>query len=254
MGETLHARIHLNDIAEYAKGPYEFVNDDEQFDANANAYNHYFTEDDRGTVSKAFEVFQAAIGDDAINRPSFKIRCALPPYAECTGDPKDPDDPTDVFALADPTPEDLNVPGRVQPGPRHMVICPGLWEQPRLPSTDEEVEEYCQGGQYYTEWETGVHTLMHELSHLDSFGLIMEWGTMHEPASEHLPEFDFHGTTDWQGSSSVSARRLRTADPIDPENDWIPLYRNAENHAGLALEYSVKAKCGVDDVPTLPPP
>ena len=83
-----------------------------------------------------------------------------------------------------------------------------------------------------------AHTLMHELSHLDTFGLKNGWGELTADPVDKWPAIQFHGTDDWGGDSDpFSARELRE----DTENgEAIPLYRNAESLAALALGMHIR--------------
>ena len=78
-----------------------------------------------------------------------------------------------------------------------------------------------------------AHTLLHEITHLDSWGVEAGFDTQHVDADEDekLPEFDYHGTNDWKGDgSSGNARRLTNS----KAKNRIPNFKNAESFAACA--------------------
>lgn len=77
---------------------------------------------------------------------------------------------------------------------------------------------------------------MHEVSHLDRWGLFAEMESRHELATPYLAEYDYHGTIDYvdttpgpEASSAQIARNLRNA------VTGTKTYWNAESLAAFAL-------------------
>lgn len=76
-----------------------------------------------------------------------------------------------------------------------------------------------------------AHTLLHEVTHLDSFGVLAGLPSWVQFSNDQLPPFSYHGTRDWNFISTPgNARQLKIEAPVD-----FPNTRNAESYAGFAL-------------------
>lgn len=77
------------------------------------------------------------------------------------------------------------------------------------------------------------HTLLHEITHLDTFGIaagLPEY-TVDEDPDKKVPSFKTHATDDWQGrGDAAQARRLKTTKAAFKIETW----QNAENFAAAA--------------------
>jgi hypothetical protein len=90
---------------------------------------------------------------------TFSVRCAKPDDAECKGA---------SLALTDAKPQDGAT-------PREMKIC-SLFFRSGLTKKNLDSKKYdgdrrgswCQEGQRFRDFETGGHTLLHEMTHLDA--------------------------------------------------------------------------------------
>ena len=78
---------------------------------------------------------------------------------------------------------------------------------------------------------TPGHTLLHEISHLDTFGLAAGYPKETQPPKNGVPEFKYHGTIDWKGISTAgNARVLKTSKAKNKPETW----QNAESFAASA--------------------
>jgi hypothetical protein len=78
---------------------------------------------------------------------------------------------------------------------------------------------------------TPGHTLLHEISHLDTFGLAAGYPEETQPPKNGVPEFKYHGTIDWKGKSTAeNARILKASKAKNKPETW----QNAESFAASA--------------------
>ena len=76
------------------------------------------------------------------------------------------------------------------------------------------------------------HTLLHEITHLDTFGLAVGLSKDQDPGddNENIPPFDYHGTVDWNDIGDASNAR----DLKNEKDAEIDTYENAESWAAMA--------------------
>jgi hypothetical protein len=76
-----------------------------------------------------------------------------------------------------------------------------------------------------------AHTLLHEMSHLDSFGRLAEYPEETHQDNIILSTFKYHGTVDWNGkSTAANARTLKTSKAKNKPKT----FQNAESLAASA--------------------
>ncbi|KAM7212646.1 hypothetical protein V8F06_011974 [Rhypophila decipiens] len=219
-----------------------FVDGVNSFDPNKLAYAHYFRNEDRSKVADAFKALHDASNPAMSLAVSYNIQCAGEGAAGCaSGD----------LAFTQPFPEDFVGGGEIA-GVRKVIVCPGFFTESRttrrLPESQEEIDAYCQfkESKKFNEFETGAHTLLHEISHLDSFGRAAGYPVRNQEAGLHFPSYDYQGTDDWhQISTPGNARTLKSGNA----GDKIETFENAESLAAFSLEYWVATVCGLEDVP-----
>jgi hypothetical protein len=88
------------------------------------------------------------------------------------------------------------------------------------------------------------HTLLHEITHLDSFGVQARFP---EAAKEKDGKtfFKYHGTDDWEGNSRTSnARKLLGSSAKGRPETW----QNAESLAAAATEIYAMRVCSIKDI------
>ncbi|PGH16323.1 hypothetical protein AJ79_01865 [Helicocarpus griseus UAMH5409] len=179
--------VEVSGLAVVAYG--ELTAGDESRWKKNKGYTHYFKESD---YEKAKAAYNALLQPDF----AYVIQC-LDDIPDCKNS----------LAFTDPTPESYEGAGHER-GVRKVKLCPGFFEEKRtqrtLPSaTDKEgVEEFCrnQESKKVMDFEVAGHTLLHELTHLDSFGL--KAGYPEEEYKNSEMEYKYHGTVDWKPSSN----------------------------------------------------
>lgn len=96
---------------------------------------------------------------------------------------------------------------------------------------------------------TGLgHTLLHEISHLDSFGLAAGYAEHTEKTKDDEGvefEYRYHGTVDWKNKSTAgNARILKNSKARGRPENW----ENAESLAAAATEMGAMWRCDLTDI------
>lgn len=102
-----------------------------------------------------------AANNDPTNAPyTFSVRCAKADDAECNGGTS--------LAITDAKPQDGDT-------TREMKICPLFFTADQTKNNLDSKKydgdkrgSWCQLGQRFKDFETGGHTLLHEMTHLDA--------------------------------------------------------------------------------------
>ncbi|KAF2089452.1 hypothetical protein K490DRAFT_72221 [Saccharata proteae CBS 121410] len=135
--------------------------------------------------------------------------------------------------------------------PREMLICP-LYFTASVTANNLNSKKYdgdkrgswCQSGQKFKDFETGGHTLLHEMTHLDALG-----AAAGEPLHDGV-----HGTDDVDGYGddyTVAARAFLNDwvnDPGSLPTNALKPYQNAENLAASATENWFLLSCGFTNI------
>ncbi|WEW57133.1 hypothetical protein PRK78_002593 [Emydomyces testavorans] len=232
-----HVRKSLDQVSGLAVGAYGVLANGDGWKSNK-GYTHYFKESDYEQVKKAYELLMG-IGDSI----PFEIRCA--PQEECVaGD----------FAYADSTPESFEGHGLTK-GVRTITLCPPFFTDSRttgnLPPADDQegLKAYCKfkESKKVMDFEVGGHTLLHEITHLDAFGVAAGY-----PEVAYTPKragdfaYQYHGTIDWKDKSTAgNARNLKTSKVKNKPETW----QNAESLAAAATEIGAMWRCDLKDIP-----
>ena len=196
------------------------------------SYTHYFKDTDMERVKKAWDVLRwTATPSDLV---SFNIKCAPA---------KDPDCKKGDIGAADPTEETFSPVGR-----RVITLCPTFFERKaakrHLPTTPEGLKEYCKNHKkkHVDDFETGGVVLLHEITHLDDFGVKAGFPLVQEKGKD---PFFYHGTVDWNDKSTAwNARRLKDTDTMGKTERW----QNASSLSVSALEIYAMKVCGDNDI------
>jgi hypothetical protein len=183
-------------------------------------------------VKKAWDVLRwTATASDLV---SFNIKCASA---------KDPDCKGSDLGYADPTEETLPPVGR-----RVITLCPKFFERKEakrhLPTKYEELQKYCWNhkGKHINDFETGGDLLLHEITHIDDFGVKAGFPRVQEKGKN---PFFYHGTVDWNDKSTArNARRLKKTDTKGKTESW----QNASSLSASALEIFAMKMCGDTDI------
>lgn len=190
------------------------------------------------------------------------------------------------LASADPTPEDFDG-GPHEKGPRTVTLCPAFFRdnqtRRRLPGDDEAKKaEFCKDRQSKTlsDFQTGgmhfasmvcsvlltyicpAHTLLLEISRLDTFGVAAEYPEAAQAATNDVPEHTHHGAVDWRGKADAgNARALKTSKDQGKPATWqnagsLAAAATGEQfrdhiqapHADAITEMYAMAACGLKDI------
>ncbi|KAI9811401.1 MAG: hypothetical protein M1826_003191 [Phylliscum demangeonii] len=197
-----------------------------------NGYTHYFKDGDHDNALKGFE---------AVTKEGVRYNFHCVPKNEC---------PVGSFAHTDPTPESFAVKPHVK-GIRDITVCAQFLNDPRtkrkLPTNVQETKAYCEHkeSKKLHDFEIGGHTLLHEITHLDTYGLVAGLPQEQEGAKPPVPAFEYHGTVDWKGITTAgNARTLKTSKAkVRPET-----YQNAESLAAAATEMLVMEICDLKNI------
>jgi hypothetical protein len=92
------------------------------------------------------------------------------------------------------------------------------------------------------------HTLLHELSHLDSFGLAAGYPEVAHKKNDKNPndfDYSYHGTVDWKDKSTAgNARTLKGSKAKNRPETW----QNAESLAAAATEMGAMWRCDLTNI------
>ncbi|OJD37394.1 sgnh hydrolase [Diplodia corticola] len=210
----------------------------DDIDDDSTAFTHYLRTDDKKETKKLWKAIRK--NQDAGAPYKFNVRCAK----SCTGDEKD------SLAIADSTKVDDD------DTRREIKICPLFFTDDRtknnLASKSYEVDKrgsWCQTGQKFKDFETGGHTILHEMTHLDVVG---KEGDLPERTQDG---FSSHGTDDVQGYGddyTSAARAFLTSwvnDKDSMDDNALKPYQNAENVAAAATEWwFIKSCSNIDNI------
>ncbi|KAF2127461.1 hypothetical protein P153DRAFT_398793 [Dothidotthia symphoricarpi CBS 119687] len=230
-----HIQASLIQVSGLAVGAYGVLSEDANVWKKNKGYTHYFKETDFDRVKDIYQVLMSIGGSDS--KVQFNIVCA--PSCAPGG-----------FAFADPTEEDYEGNGHTK-GTRVVTICPEFFEDERttrdLPAAGDTdgLKRYCEfkESKKITDFEVGGHTLLHEISHLDSFGIAAGYPELTWKGAPF--EYKYHGTVDWKGKSTAgSARTLKNSKAKDKPETW----QNAESLAAAATEMGAMWRCDMTDV------
>ncbi|KAF2034827.1 hypothetical protein EK21DRAFT_107456 [Setomelanomma holmii] len=237
--QTKHIDNSLLQVSGMAVSGDGVLNQDKSKWSTNKGYTHYFKDEDYDMVKKAYDVLMT-IGEST-SKVKFNVKCGKEAANDC---------PVGGFAYADPTPESFEGHGHSK-GLRYLTICPQFFTSKRttgaLPTSDDKegLKKFCDGKETkkVMDYEVGGHTLMHEISHLDSFGLAA--GYPEETDNSEGYEFKYHGTVDWKGSSTAgNARVLKNSKAKNRPKTW----QNAESLAAAATEMGAMWRCDVTDI------
>ncbi|KAH7384512.1 hypothetical protein BKA66DRAFT_569763 [Pyrenochaeta sp. MPI-SDFR-AT-0127] len=200
--------------------------------ANINAYTHYFRTDQRTPPDhKMFEAAMTAaiysITPPNGNRPfEWKIEC-VPQAAGTACGPE-----SRAITEWEPNVENPT-----------MFICPSFHTARDTRRTLQE-DGICDNARnkVFADFETGGHTLLHELTHFDGFGILATMPLYTSPRSGGVAS---HGTDDWRQRTTQRLARDLVGNPQGGIDTW----RNAENHAAAATEYFFQTLCEIDNIP-----
>jgi hypothetical protein len=235
-------QTHLKEVGTLAKSAYQLLGQDKDKWSKNNGWKHYFKDEDHDKVRKAYEVLMT-VGTDK-QGIKYEVRCGTN-GKECGANTG--------FAYADATEESYAGPGYTK-GTRLITICPPFFtdenSKRNLPGNDADTKKYCENkeSKKILKFETGGHTLLHEMSHLDSFGVAAGY-----PEETHKKddkregdfEFKFHGTVDWKPQSNAgNARTLKNSKAKNRPERW----QNAESLAAAASEIYAMGKCDIKDI------
>ncbi|KAF2175777.1 hypothetical protein K469DRAFT_701472 [Zopfia rhizophila CBS 207.26] len=231
-----HITESLSQVTGLAVGAYGVLTDGDGWKTNK-GYTHYFKNEDYDKVKAAY---QQLMGNSPF---AFKIRCA--PESECV---------SGSFGFTDPTKEDFEGHGHTK-GVRVINLCPPFFTDKRTtgplpPANDEEgLKKYCEfkESKKLMDFECGGHTLLHEMSHLDSFGVAAGYPEVtHTPGGGEDFEYKYHGTVDWNNKGTAgNARTLKTSKAKNKPETW----QNAESLAAAATEMGAMWRCDLSDIP-----
>jgi hypothetical protein len=92
------------------------------------------------------------------------------------------------------------------------------------------------------------HTLLHELTHIDSFGLAVGYLEVTHKKNDKKDcdfEYTYHGTVNWKDKSTArNAWSLETSKAKDRPETW----QNAESLAAAATEMGAMWWCDLKDI------
>ncbi|KAI9829986.1 MAG: hypothetical protein M1826_005159 [Phylliscum demangeonii] len=242
-----------------------------------NGYTHYFQDADHDRALQAFRAltsdgvkydFQCLPANHCPSGP--RVLFASPPRARHPSHAPAPGlrplaRRRRPSAFADPTPETFSGGRHVKGVVRPIRVCAQFFTSPAtkrtLPTTAPESKAYCahKETKKLPDFETGGHTLLREISHLDSYGRVAglpetKRGAKKEGAKKEgakpaavLASFASHGSVDWRRRTDAgNARSLKTTSAAKAS---LPhTYQNAESLAAAATEMFVMQKCGVKNV------
>lgn len=224
-------------------------------DQSATAITHYLRAED---IESAKSLWSSVAANNDPTNPSytFSVRCAAADDASCKGGKGENSDrfvgtlrscylpvknsanktSLSSLAITDAQPQDGDT-------PREMLICP-LFFTAAVTKNNLNSKKYdgdkrgswCQTGQKFSDFETGGHTLLHEMTHLDALAKAAGLPSRSESDASH-------GTDDVDGFGDeyvVAARSFLDAwvnhqDELDP--NALKPYQNAENIAAAATEW-----------------
>ncbi|KAL8947581.1 MAG: hypothetical protein Q9183_007772 [Haloplaca sp. 2 TL-2023] len=131
------------------------------------AFTHYFRDEDYKRAKKWLSIITS--NNDPTNAPfTFSVRCAANDDEQCE-EPKG--GRTSSVAFTDSQPNTGDAEGR-----REMKICPFFFTGARTTRNlnSKKYEDrrggWCVTGQRFRDFETGGHSLLHEMTHLDAIG------------------------------------------------------------------------------------
>lgn len=234
------------------------------------SYSHYFETADATQVSSMFSSIQSGSSGDSGNafQLNFIISC------------KETDACKDSLAVTDSAPATNTFTPTIR-------LCPNFFTDIRTTTFLESHtlkrnpgrrdDSWCQPGQPFSFFETGGHTFLHEMTHLDQLGgqlyslhlspLSLNWRVSDTVAAglnerdTTDPNIKTHGTDDIYmiangydpTSPERSARKLK--------NDWatynndnskpkpvLERVENAEGYAASATEFWFQSKCGWTEI------
>lgn len=233
-----HVRDSLSQVTGLAVSAYGVLDDGDKWKTNK-GYTHYFKESDYDQVKKAYENL---LGGS--QHFKFEIQCKTE---------KDCEDHKGSFGWTDPTEESFEGRGHTK-GTRVINLCPIFFTDKRTtgalpPANDKEgLKKFCEHkeSKKIADFEVGGHTLLHEMTHLDSFGVAAGYPEKtHSPDKDADFEYKYHGTIDWKGISTAgNARTLKTSKAKDKPETW----QNAESLAAAATEMSAMWRCDLKDI------
>ncbi|KAF8242093.1 hypothetical protein K440DRAFT_674456 [Wilcoxina mikolae CBS 423.85] len=229
-----HLQTAQGEMIELAEHALAMASKGKDYETNK-GYTHYFRKDEADDLrfyKKAMELFSDT--KDAKRPYSWEFKCHKD-QKECDG----VGHKTQSFMVTDARPEEKGQPRRID-------VCPLFFNDERTKRSIHETD-FCQHpeSKKLMKWETGAHTLIHELTHLDSFGKLCGLPNVQDG------DFWSHDTIDYGTNSPAGdARKLAAKPPKNPPKNTKPKpFENAENYAASATEVWVMAKCGVKDVP-----
>ncbi|KAI4265172.1 MAG: hypothetical protein L6R38_009609, partial [Xanthoria sp. 2 TBL-2021] len=207
-------------------------NPDQGISKTSTAFQHYFREEDFDNSRSLYGMITS--NNDPTNAPfSFSVRCGTNDDEECKA-PKG--GKAQTVAVTDSQPDSGEGEGR-----REMKICPLFFtaDQTTRSLNSKEYNDkrggWCVTGQKFGDFETGGHTLLHEMTHLDAIGKAAGLPERDDPSG-----FKTHGTDDVDGFGedyTPAARDLKTAwtdSPDDLAPGALQPWQNAENIAAAA--------------------
>ncbi|KAL8799068.1 MAG: hypothetical protein Q9182_006164 [Xanthomendoza sp. 2 TL-2023] len=212
-------------------------------DQSSTAFTHYLRGED-ATQAKGLWSMVAA-NNDPTNAPyTFSVRCAKKDDADCkasrTGGAS--------LAITDSQPDD----GKHA---REMKICDLFFTADQTKNNLDSKKydgdkrgSWCQKGQHFKDFETAGHTLLHEMTHLDSLAQAAGMPNRGDKDNAH------HGTDDVDGFGDdyvVAARGLLDAwvnHKDDLADGALKPFQNAENIAAAATEWWFIKSCGFKDI------
>ncbi|KAL9034930.1 MAG: hypothetical protein Q9180_005134, partial [Flavoplaca navasiana] len=131
---------------------------------DSSAFQHYFREEDGDNARTWYGMITA--NNDPTNAPfTFSVRCGTDDDKECKA-PKG--GKAQTVAVTDSQPDNE--------GRREMKICPLFFTADQTTRNlnskkyDDKRGGWCVTGQKFADFETGGHTLLHEMTHLDAIG------------------------------------------------------------------------------------
>ena len=117
-----------------------------------------------------------------------------------------------------------------------MFICPSFHTARDTTRTIQD-QGICDNAatKVFADFETGGHTILHEITHFDGFGILAGM-----PLFTRDDSVAAHGTDDWRQLTSQRAARDLVANPPNGIDTW----RNAESHAAAATGKRKRCVCG----------
>ncbi|KAL8678715.1 MAG: hypothetical protein Q9186_004949 [Xanthomendoza sp. 1 TL-2023] len=198
-------------------------------DQSSTGFTHYLRDEDASQAKRIWSM--VAANNDPTNAPyTFSVRCAKTDDADCKASRKG----GASLAITDSQPEDGQ-------HAREMKICSLFFTADQTKNNLDSKKydgdkrgSWCQKEQHFKDFETAGHTLLHEMTHLDSLSKAAGLPNRGDDKNAH------HGTDDVDGFGDdyvVAARGLLDAwvnHKDDLADGALKPFQNAENIAAAA--------------------